>query len=132
MSVVEGRNPEATSLASTTGQPATKNNLEKARRLGVLGYLLQLLHVLFGVTAIIGMLINHTRLDDVKNTFVESHIRWQLTTFWLLTAAYIAAFFYWHSSGNTALIILVLAVALYRIGRGWWQLARQQSVGSLW
>ncbi len=114
-------------------QPSEPDALiQQATRLGVLGYLLQLLHVLFGVTAVMGMLINHTRGSDVKGTYVESHIRWQVVSFWLLGAAYILAFFYWHSSGNHWLILLTLVVALYRIGRGWWQLARRRPIGTLW
>ena len=104
----------------------------KARRLCVLGYLLQLLHPLFAITAIIGMLVNHTHLNEVKGSYTESHIRWQIVTFWVLAAAYILAFYYWHSSGSYWLIFAVLGIALYRIVRGGWQLARQQPLGAFW
>ena len=104
----------------------------RVAQLGLLVYLLQLLHLLFGITAVIGMLVNHTLQHRVVGSHVESHFRWQKLTFWLLAPAYLAAFVFWSRSGEYWVIFVVLAIALYRIARGWWQLHFKNPIGVLW
>jgi len=58
------------------------------RRFALLGVLLQLLHVLFGVTAILGMYLTLNRLPKMQSILWRNHCRWQLTTFWFGAAAY--------------------------------------------
>ena len=104
----------------------------RVAQLGLLVYLLQLLHVLFGITAVIGMLVNHTLQHRVVGSYIESHFSWQKLTFWLLAPAYLAAFVFWSQSGQSWAIFLVLAIALYRVARGWWQLHLKKPIGVLW
>lgn len=55
-----------------------------ARNLAVVVYILQALSfVLGGVTALVGVIINYIKLDDVRGTWVEPHFRWQIRTFWI-------------------------------------------------
>lgn len=105
---------------------------DDAKRLGHLVYLLQALHVLFGITAVIGMLVNHTKHEQVRGTLAESHFNWQKISFWVLAPAYVAGFLHWIGSGSITLLMIVAAVALYRIAWGWWQLRNRQTIGFLW
>jgi len=86
-----------------------------ARRLVILGILLQALHVLFGFTAVMGMFINHMLIDQSKNTVYHSHLRWQLITFWSCAALYVVAFFAWHLYGAIWPVFAVLMFTFYRI-----------------
>jgi len=86
-----------------------------AKRLVVLGLLLQSLHVLFGFTAIMGMLINHMLIDQSENTVYHSHLRWQLITFWLGAALYLMAFIAWYHTGALWPAVAVLLFTFYRI-----------------
>jgi len=104
----------------------------RAANLALLVYLLQLLHILFGITAVIGMLVNHTLQHRVTGSYIESHFSWQKWTFWLLAPAYLLAFLYWSQSGQSWAIFVVLAIALYRIVRGWWRLHLKNPIGALW
>src|SRR4051812_39374847 len=36
----------------------------------------------FGVPSIIAVVINYLKKDEAKGTFLESHFRWQIRTFW--------------------------------------------------
>ncbi len=105
---------------------------KKAYSLGLLVYLLQGLHFLFGITAIIGMLVNHTNKHHVQDTFAASHFRWQILTFWLLAPAYALAFYLWVRSGQWWPILMVFAIAAYRILRGWWQLLDRKPLANFW
>jgi len=86
-----------------------------AKRLVILGLLLQGLHVLFGFTAIMGMFINHMLIDKSKDTVYYSHLRWQLITFWLCAALYFLAFLYWYHTGVLWPALIVLLFTFYRI-----------------
>lgn len=35
-----------------------------------------------GLTGIVAIIINYVKYDDVRGTWIESHFRWQVRTFW--------------------------------------------------
>jgi len=89
---------------------------------------------LFGWPSIIAVIINYVKRDAVRGTWLESHFRWQIRTFWfaLLWAALVALV-----SAPLALVLIgfgtwVLGMgllglwAIYRIGRGWLALNSHQ------
>ena len=39
-------------------------------------------HFLFGLPSAVAVLMNYVRRDAVRGTFLESHFRWQIRTFW--------------------------------------------------
>ena len=38
---------------------------------------------LFGLPSIIAVIMNYVRRSDARGTYLESHFRWQLRTFWV-------------------------------------------------
>jgi uncharacterized membrane protein len=84
----------------------------------------------FGVPSIIAVVINYIKRGEAKGTFLESHFRWQIRTFWFALL--------WCVIGGTLFITIVgiplaLAVffatgiwAIYRIARGWLALRDQK------
>jgi len=82
-------------------------------------YILYALSYFAGITAIIGIIINYVKKEEVAGTWLESHFRWQIRTFWfgLLWAVIGAA---------TAVILIGFAILfanfcwiIYRIVKGW-------------
>ena len=82
---------------------------------------------LFGWPSIIAVIINYAKRDEVRNTWLESHFRWQIRTFWyaLLWSLIIGLV-----SLPLAVILIGIALwfigllllglwAIYRIVRGW-------------
>src|SRR6478672_3546543 len=85
---------------------------------------------LFGWPSITAVILNYAQRSDARGTWLESHFRWQIRTFWFALL--------W--SGIVALVSLVLALvlvgfatwivglfalglwAMYRITRGWLRL----------
>src|SRR5687768_7009731 len=57
----------------------------------------------FGVPSIIAVVINYLKRAEARGTFVESHFRWQIRTFWFA--------FLWSVIG-TILFITVLGIPL--------------------
>jgi len=89
---------------------------------------------IFGWPSIIAVIINYVKLGDARGTWVESHIRWQIRTFWfaVLWAAIVGIV------GFVLTIVLIgFAIwavglfllglwAIYRIARGWLRLNDRQ------
>jgi uncharacterized membrane protein len=77
----------------------------------------------FGVPSIIAVVINYLKRDEARGTFIESHFRWQIRTFWFsLLWCVIAAVLFVTIVGIPLALIVVFAAgiwAIYRIARGW-------------
>jgi uncharacterized membrane protein len=77
----------------------------------------------FGLPSIVAVIINYVKRAEARGTFLESHFRWQIRTFWFAAL--------WCLVGGVVFITilgipLALAIffgtglwAIYRIVRGW-------------
>ncbi|NCC24136.1 MAG: hypothetical protein EOM25_02895 [Deltaproteobacteria bacterium] len=85
-------------------------------------YILQAGWFFFGIPMIIGAIINYVKLGDVRGTWLESHYRWQLRTFWFgLLWGVIGAVTWFLLIGYLILFINFIWM-LYRVIRGWLRL----------
>lgn len=87
---------------------------------------------LFGIPSILAVILNYVWRDDVRGTWLESHFRWQIRTFWLAFAA--------ATAGAILFVTIVLIPAaiglwfglaiwvIYRVLRGWLNLREGRSV----
>ncbi|NNM68377.1 MAG: hypothetical protein HKM00_00110 [Gallionella sp.] len=93
--------------------------MESLKSLTQVMYILYALSYFAGITAIVGIIINYVKKDDVAGTWLESHFRWQIRTFWfaLLWAAIgIATFFILI---GMAILFANFCWIIYRIVKGW-------------
>jgi len=82
---------------------------------------------LFGWPSIIAVILSYIKRSEVRGTYLESHFRWQIRTFWY-------ALLWTLLSGLVSLILTVVLIgfllwpvlmfalglwAIYRIARGW-------------
>lgn len=70
--------------------PSTEDErLQRLKTLTLVVYGLQAASFLGGIPPLVGIVVNNVKLDDVRGTWLESHFRWQIRTFWfgLLWAA---------------------------------------------
>jgi len=91
-------------------------------------YALQAAGFFVGVTWIVAVIVDYVKRDDAAGTWLESHYRWQIRTFWF-------GLLWGVIGGLLALIIigfLVLAAdaiwIIYRIVKGWLRLSEQREV----
>lgn len=77
----------------------------------------------FGVPSIIAVVINYVKRGVARGTFLESHFRWQIRTFWFaLLWCLIGALFFVTFIGIPLAVVIFFAAGLwviYRIVRGW-------------
>jgi len=75
-----------------------------------------------GVTAIVAIVMNYVKKEDVAGTFLESHFRWQIRTFWFGVL--------WGVLGTITMMFFIgwfILIAngiwiIYRIVKGWLRL----------
>jgi uncharacterized membrane protein len=82
-------------------------------------YALQTAVFLAGIPYLVAIVINYVKRDDVQGTWLESHFRWQIRTFWFSLL--------WFALGAVTYVIVIgyfILVAdavwvIYRIVKGW-------------
>lgn len=78
---------------------------------------------LVGWPSIIAVILNYVKRSDVAGTWLESHFRWQIRTFWYTLLWVCIAFALAVSIvGFPFALVLVVGVTLwlvYRVARGW-------------
>jgi uncharacterized membrane protein len=91
---------------------------------------------LFGWPSLIAVIINYVRRDDVRGTWLESHFRWQIRTFWIALAIAAAVL----AIGLPTTLVLIgfgiltsgfflLGIwTAYRIVRGWLRLSQREAM----
>jgi uncharacterized membrane protein len=82
-------------------------------------YGLQAASFVVGITSLVAVIINYVKREDVAGTWLESHFRWQIRTFWFGLL--------WGVLGGLLFVVVVgwfILVAdcvwiIYRIVKGW-------------
>jgi uncharacterized membrane protein len=111
------------------GSTKTAEELASLKQVTMVVYALQALGFLTGgVTAIVAIIVNYVKREDVAGTIYQSHFDWQIRTFWwgLL----------WGVIGMLLIIVVVgfavLFVAwvwtVYRVVKGWLKLTEGKPV----
>jgi len=93
--------------------------IESAKRSATIVYALQAISFLLAVTFLAAVIVNYVKKGDVENTWVASHFRWQIRTFWFGVL--------WMIFGIITLIMgigyfILMGTAvwiIYRIAKGW-------------
>jgi uncharacterized membrane protein len=116
----------STAPSSVSGRSAEE--LAGLKNVTMVVYALQALSFLWGITAVIGLIVSYVKRDDARGTVYESHFDWQIRTFWwgLL----------WAVVGLILALVLVgflvLFVAwiwiIYRVVKGWLKLTEGKPV----
>ncbi|MDR3390682.1 MAG: hypothetical protein P4L77_03020 [Sulfuriferula sp.] len=107
---------------------ALTDSEKSAKSLTMVVYALYAAAFLLGITAIIAIMINYIKRDDVAGTFLASHFRWQIRTFWFGLL--------WGVIGGISTLILIGWVVLgantlwiiYRIVKGYLNLNDNKSM----
>ena len=77
----------------------------------------------FGIPSIVAVILNYLKRAEARGTFLESHFRWQIRTFWFtLLWCVIGGLLFATIVGSILGIPMFLAVGLwviYRVVRGW-------------
>ncbi len=100
--------------------------------MGILGPALIITTFLSGWPSIIAVILNYLKRKEVRYTYLDSHFRWQIRTFWYaLPWLVIAAMPFATVIGITFAYILAVGTGIwviYRVRRGWMALNEGMSM----
>ncbi|MCU7802984.1 MAG: hypothetical protein KZQ96_07280 [Candidatus Thiodiazotropha sp. (ex Lucinoma borealis)] len=113
---------------SSSSAEMNSKKAESEKTITQLVYALQAASFLFVITFLVAVIINYVKKDDVENTWLESHFRWQIRTFWYSLL--------WMAVGFLTTLIVVGYIVLfvnavwliYRIVKGWLRLADEKEM----
>jgi uncharacterized membrane protein len=92
---------------------------------GILGVATVVGAFLTGWPSIIAVILNYVKRSDVRGTWLESHFRWQIRTFWFGLLWVCLCFLFVLITLGIGVIIVWLPLGLvslwfiYRVARGW-------------
>jgi uncharacterized membrane protein len=99
-------------------------------RLATIVYALQTASFFLPLTLFAAVIVNYVRRDDARGTWVESHFRWQIGTFWWVLG--------WFALGGLTFFFVIgwfiLGAAtlwlIYRIVKGWLYLSEKRPMSA--
>jgi uncharacterized membrane protein len=104
--------------------------------IGALGAATVIGSFIFGWPSIIAVVINYVKRSDARGTWLESHFRWQIRTFWY---AFLASLVIGVLGAVFAIVLVGFAIwavgffvlgvwAIYRIAAGWMRLNSRRAI----
>ena len=109
-------------------QPGPQD-VEGLKTIALVVYVLQALSFFWGITAVIGVIIDYVKLDDARGTWVENHLRWQIRTFWwALFWSVIGFALIWVFGLGFLVLAVVYFWTIYRVVKGWIKLTERKQV----
>jgi uncharacterized membrane protein len=98
----------------------TADQVAGLRQITLVVYILQALSFFFGITAIVGVVINYVKKEDAAGTLYESHFDWQIRTFWWGLAWSVLGFILIFAFGLGFIVWFVAWIwMIYRVVKGW-------------
>ncbi len=92
-------------------------------------YALYAASLIFQIPSMFGVILAYLKRDDVRDTYLETHVRWQIRTFWIWLLMTVVGSLTWWVLG---LGFLVLGFAylwlIYRIVKGWLKLSNGEPI----
>ena len=119
-------------MDSLSTQRKQEDHLSDYDGLAHLMYLMQAISFLFGgIPFVFAVFLNYVNMKHVKGTWLESHYKWQIETFWvglffvligLMTLSFLIGF---------VVLFVVVIWAIYRIIYGWIMLNNSDAVTTI-
>ena len=111
------------------GGAKSPQELEQLKNFTLAVYILQALSVFWGLTAVVGVIINYVKREDAIGTLYESHFNWQIRTFWFGLLWGFVGFILIFAFGLGFVILTVDWIwMIYRVVKGWIKLNEGKTV----
>jgi uncharacterized membrane protein len=115
-------------MSETQLLPPEQPGSDPNKTVAIAVYALQAAFFVAGITVLVAIVINYVKRSEVRGTWLESHFRWQIRTFWWGLLWFVVASITVYILVGF-LIFFVLAIwYIYRIARGWLRLAEGKAM----
>lgn len=91
---------------------------DSLKQYNLITYILYLIGFVVGLTAIIAVIMNYIKRDEMQGTWLESHVSWQISTFWWGLLGYIVGYILTFILIGFVILLVVFIWQLYRFIKG--------------
>ncbi len=104
------------------------DEIKSLKNIATVVYALQAATIPLIITYFIAPLFAYWKRKQAMGTWVESHLRWQLNTFWFSLIGFMIGIPALVTPFGSFILATTLLWLVYRIGQGWTRLSRGQSM----
>ena len=102
-----------------TSNDSRQPDLQSLKNIATTVYALQAASFLLVITYFIAVILNYIKRDDARGTWLESHFRWQIRTFWFGLLWFCLAALTYIIVIGWAILFAASLWLIYRILKGW-------------
>ena len=104
--------------------PADQERIGKCKKVATIVYALQAVSLLLGgLTLVVAVILNYVKNPDAKGSWLESHFRWQIRTFWFMLLWIVVGVVLVYMLIGIPILIAATIWLIYRVVKGWMFLA---------
>lgn len=92
--------------------------LNQLKQYNLITYILYLVGFVVGITGLIAIIMNYVKRNEMRGTWLESHVDWQIKTFWYSLIGYIVGFLLTAILIGYVIILVVFILHVYRLIKG--------------
>ena len=93
--------------------------IRSAKTLTTVIYALYAATFITGLTGIVAIILNYVKKDDMAGTWLESHFRWQINTFWFGLLWFFIGALTWIIVIGWIILTVNCIWVIYRLVKGW-------------
>ncbi|MDM1244256.1 MULTISPECIES: hypothetical protein [Acinetobacter] len=102
--------------------------LDQLKQYNLITYILYIVGFFVGVTPIIAIIMNYLKRAEMRGTWLESHVNWQIKTFWVTLIAYLVGAVLTTILIGFIVLLLAFIWHIYRLVKGLMALNNNQPV----
>ena len=91
---------------------------EDLKQYNLITYILYILGFFLGLTPFIAIVMNYIKRDEMRGTWLESHVDWQIKAFWISLLGYIVGGLLTVILIGFLIVFLVFIWNIYRLVKG--------------
>jgi uncharacterized membrane protein len=115
-------------VVDVPGTPKSPEELAGLKNIAMVVYILQALSFLWGLTAVVGVIVNYVKREDARGTVYESHFEWQIRTFWWGLLWAVIGIVLAIALVGFAVMFVAWIWTIYRVVKGWLKLTEGKPV----
>lgn len=102
--------------------------LDQLKQYNLITYIFYIVGFFIGVTPIIAIIMNYLKRAEMRGTWLESHVNWQIKTFWVTLIAYLVGAVLTTILIGFIVLLLAFIWHIYRLVKGLMALNNNQPV----
>ena len=102
-----------------TPNDSRQPNLQSLKTIATVVYALQAVGLFLVITYFIAVILSYIKRDDAHGTWLESHFRWQIRTFWFGLPWFALGFLTYIFIIGWFILVAAALWLIYRILKGW-------------